>query len=220
MIPLILGGIFSIAAIKGVSNSLVDENASPSETFGVGGAAAYNALTSLKDKEFFSTEEAMMLLQLSKPTILRRFKEWQNNPESKDGIAYEGQGGRGGFRVSRKAIQKYAEDHGIVLDWEKLVISHLDKQTEETAKTTGVSQENQTLQKIELDKILLQRTELEAEYLELELQDEVDAEKIKDLRKKLLKTRMRIKNIEYDIKLLEFSFNSSPLQQDQASDKK
>lgn len=220
MIPLILGGIFSIAAIKGVSNSLVDENASPSETFGVGGAAAYNALTSLKDKEFFSTEEAMMLLQLSKPTILRRFKEWQNNPESKDGIAYEGQGGRGGFRVSRKAIQKYAEDHGIVLDWEKLVISHLDKQTEETAKTTGVSQENQTLQKIELDKILLQRTELEAEYLELELQDEEDAEKIKDLRKKLLKTRMRIKNIEYDIKLLEFSLNSSPLQQDQASDKK
>ena len=220
MIPLILGGIFSIAAIKGVSNSLVDENASPSETFGVGGAAAYNALTSLKDKEFFSTEEAMMLLQLSKPTILRRFKEWQNNPESKDGIAYEGQGGRGGFRVSRKAIQKYAEDHGIVLDWEKLVISHLDKQTEETATTTGVSQENQTLQKIELDKILLQRTELEAEYLELELQDEEDAEKIKDLRKKLLKTRMRIKNIEYDIKLLEFSLNSSPLQQDQASDKK
>lgn len=217
MIPFIFSGIIGMMASGLVSNSLTDENASPSETFGVGGAAAYNALASLKDKEFFSTEEAMVLLQLSKPTILRRFKEWQNNPDSKDGIAYEGQGGRGGFRISRKAVQKYADDHGIVLDWEKLVASHIDKQTEETARTTGVSQENQTLQKIELDKILLQRAELEAEYLELELQEEEDAAKIKELRKKILKTRMRIKNIEYDIKLLEFSLDNSPARQERAS---
>lgn len=209
MIPFLLGSLIGIAAAGSSSNSLVDENSSPGETFGIGGTAAYNALATLKDKEYFSTEEAMILLQLSKPTILRRFKEWDNNPSSKDGIAYEGQVGRGGFRVSRNTIREYAEDHGIALDWGKLVASHLDKQAEETVRTTGISQEDQTLRKIELDKILLQRTQLESEYLELELQEEEDPAKVKDLRKKILKTKMHIKNIEYDIKVLEFSLDRS-----------
>ena len=209
MIPMLLAGIVGMTATGLTTNSLVDADSSPSETFGIGGTAAYNALTTLKDKEYFSTEETMILLQLSKPTLLRRFKEWENDHDSKDGIAHEGSGGRGGFRVSRNAIRKYADDHGIALDWGKLVVSHLDKQAEETVRTTGVSQEKQTLQKIELDKILLQRTQLESEYLELELQEEEDSVKVKDLRKKLLKTKMYIKNIEYDIKVLEFSLDRS-----------
>ena len=210
MIPMLLAGIIGMAATGLASNSLVETNSSPSETFGVGGGAAYNALASLKDKEYFSTEEAMILLQLSKPTILRRFKEWHNNHDAKDGLPYEGNGGRGGFRVSRNAIRKYADDHGIALDWGKLVVSHLDKKAEETVRTTGISQKNQTLQKIELDNILLQRAELEVEYLSLELQEEKDPTKIKELRKKILETRMRIKNIEYDIKVLEFSLDRFP----------
>lgn len=209
MIPMLLAGIVSMTATGLTSNSPADENNPPVENLGIGGTAAYNALTGLKDKEYFSTEETMILLQLSKPTLLRRFKEWENDPDSKDGIAHEGQAGRGGFRVSRNAIRKYADDHGISPDWGKLVISHLDKQAEETVRTTGVSLEKQTLRKIELDKILLQRAQLESEYLELELQEEEDPVKAKDLRKKSLKTKMQIKNIEYDIKVLEFSLDRS-----------
>ena len=210
MIPMLLAGIVGMAATGFTSNSLTDANSSPGEKFGLGGAAAYNALAALKDKEYFSTEETMILLQLSKPTLLRRFKEWDNDHGSKDGIAHEGQGGRGGFRVSRNAILKYAEGHGITLDWGKLVISHLDKKAEETVRATGISQEIQTRQKIELDRILLQRAELEVEYLSLELQEEEEPVKIKELRKKILETKMRIKNIEYDIKVLEFSLDNSP----------
>lgn len=218
MIPMLLAGIFGMAATGLTSNSLVDANSSPGESFGIGGAAAYNALISLKDKEYFSTDETMILLQLSKPTLLRRFKEWDNDHNSKDGIAYEGQVGRGGFRINRTAIQKYAENHGITLDWEKLVVSQLEKQAEETVKSTGVSLENQTLQKIELDKILLQRAQLESEYLELELQEEKEPSKIKELRKKILETKMRVKNIEYDIKVLEFSLDKFPEQKSSSAD--
>jgi len=209
MIPLLLSGIIGMAAYGLPSTDPGGKSSPRSEGLGVGGTAAYHVLSELKDKDYFSTEEAMMLLHLSKPTILRRFKEWQNDPDSPDGIAYEGQGGRGGFRVSRDAVQKYAETHGISLDWGRLVTFQLEKQTEETARVTGVSQEDQTLQKIELDKILLERTRLEADYLELELQEEKDPARKTSLRKKVLKTKMHIKNIEYDIKVLEFSLDNA-----------
>ena len=55
------------------------------------------------------------------------------------------------------------------------------------------------------DKILLQKAELEVEYLELDATDEDDPQKKKELRKKILEAKMRVKNIEYDIKVLEFS---------------
>ena len=197
-----LGGVIGGASIVASNSTSLEE---PAKTLGIGGADALKALKALKEKEYFTTEEAMSLLQLSKPTILRKFKEWKDNPDSKEGIAYEGQGGRGGFRVSRASIVTYAENHGISLNWEKLIAAQIDKQAEEAEKTTGISQEKQILQKIELDKILLQKAELEVEYLELEATDEEDPQKKKELRKKILEAKMRVKNIEYDIKVLEFS---------------
>lgn len=197
-----LGGVIGGASIVASNSTSLEE---PAKTLGIGGADALKALKALKEKEYFTTEEAMSLLQLSKPTILRKFKEWKDNPDSKEGIAYEGQGGRGGFRVSRVSIVTYAENHGISLNWEKLIAAQIDKQAEEAEKATGISLEKQTLQKIELDKILLQKAELEVEYLELEAGDEEDPQKKKELRKKILEAKMRVKNIEYDIKVLEFS---------------
>ena len=41
--------------------------------------------------------------------------------------------------------------------------------------------------------------------MELEAQDEANPQKKKELRKKILEAKMRVKNIEYDIKVLEFS---------------
>ena len=204
LIP-IVGGIIGASV---AANALKDEEET-AKTFGIGGANTLKALKALKEKEYFTTEEAMALLQLSKPTILRKFKEWKDNPASKEGIAYEGQGGRGGFRVSRASIMNYAENHGITLNWDKLIATHMEKQAEEAEKETGISQEKQTLQKIELDKILLQKAELEVEYLELDATDENDPQKKKELRKKILEAKMRIKNIEYDIKGLEFSLEKN-----------
>ena len=196
--------IITGVATTGITTSMLNDDTT-ANVLGVNGSNAYNVLNTIKDKEYFSTEEVMTLLQLSKPTVLRKFKEWQSNPYSKEGIAYEGQLGRGGFRVSRDTIEKYADGHGIALNWEKLVANHIEKQAEESVKATGISREKQTLHKIELDKILLQKAELEVEYLELEATDEDDPQKKKELRKKILEAKMRVKNIEYDIKGLEFS---------------
>ncbi|MBQ7416990.1 MAG: hypothetical protein IJV18_02645 [Acidaminococcaceae bacterium] len=196
--------IITEVATAGITPSILNDETTAT-VFGVSGSNAYNVLNTIKEKEFFSTEEVMTLLQLSKPTVLRKFKEWQTNPYSKEGIAYEGQLGRGGFRVSKDTIEKYAESHGITLNWEKLVTNHIEKQAEESVKATGVSREKQTLHKIELDKILLEKAELEIQYLELEADDEEDPAKAKNLRKKILEAKMRVKNIEYDIKVLEFS---------------
>lgn len=187
---------------------------SSAEIIGTGAATALDMYKTLISKEYFSTEEAMILLQLSKPTILRKFKEWQNDPESKEGLAYEGQGGRSGFRVKRKDIDNYAVNHGITLNWDKLVELYLEEKQREEAARTGISQDKQIQQKIEMNKILIKRNELEIEGLELDLEDEQDPAKKRELRRKIIEVKKRINNIEGDSKLLEFSLEKAQSQTD------
>ena len=206
MLPLLtLLSVLQRIATDGQITSFADVSNKSTDSLGVAGATAINIMNELKEKNYFTTEEAMCLLNISKPTILRKFKAWKTNPESKFGLAYEGKGGRSGFRVSRESIDSYAQSHGIKVNWERLAEYYLNKQEEETSKETGLSKEKLTLQKIELDQILKQKAELELEFLELEAEDEKDSEKLKALRKKVLETKMKITNIDYDIKILQMS---------------
>ncbi len=180
---------------------------SVAEIVGAGTATVYDMYKTLINKEYFSTEEAMILLRLSKPTILRKFKEWENDHNSKEGLAHEGQGGRSGFRVKRKDIENYAVNHGIALDWDKLVELYLDEKQRYEAVRNGIPQDKQIQQKIEMNKILIKRNELEIEGLELDLEDEQDPVKKRELRRKIIEVKKRINNIEGDSKMLEFSLD-------------
>ena len=200
LLPILLG-----SAIAGQHASFTEISENAAGSLGVVGATAVNIINELKEKNYFTTEEAMCLLNISKPTILRKFKAWKNNSESKFGLAYVGQGGRSGFRVSRESIDTYAQNHGIKVNWERLAEYYLNKQEEETSKETGLSKEKLALQRIELDQILKQKAELELEFLELEAEGEKDPEKLKALRKKILEAKMRVTNIDYEIKILQMS---------------
>ena len=199
-LPLLLG-----SAIAGQHASFTEVSETAADSLGVVGATAVNIINELKEKTYFTTEEAMCLLNISKPTILRKFKAWKTNSESKFGLAYVGKGGRSGFRVSRESIDTYAQNHGIKVNWERLAEYYLNKQEEETSKETGLSKEKLALQRIELDQILKQKAELELEFLELEAEGEKDQEKLKALRKKILEAKMRVTNIDYEIKILQMS---------------
>lgn len=147
----------------------------------------------LKDKEYFSTEEAMILLQLSKPTILRKFKEWQNDPDSKEGIAFEGQGGRGGFRVRRNNIQKYVEDHGISLRWDELLMNKLDTEIK--------NMEGDRLKKeLNLLDLLIKNSQLDLEYETIASKNKEDIS-IQEFQK-LIKIKKRILELEYEKQIL------------------
>lgn len=187
--------------------------ASVAELIGAGAASALEMYKTLINKEYFTTEEAMVLLQMSKPTILRKFKEWENDPDSKEGIAYEkGLGGRSGFRVKREDIDNYAVTHGITLNWDNLVEVYLEEKQRDEAARTGIPEEKQIQQKIEMNKILIKRNELEIEGLELDLEDEKDPAKKKELRRKIIEVKKHINNIEGDSKLLEFSLEKAQSQ--------
>lgn len=175
------------------------------KSLGMLGANLLNALNILKSKDYFTTEEAMVLLQFSKPTILRKFDDWKKNPNDADGLQYEGPGGRGGYRVSRNTIENYAKNHGIILSWDKLALVYLDKQSQETEKNTGISQKDQILQSIELDNLFLEEAKNELQRLESIAKEEKNPQKLNEISQSILVVKMRVKSIEYDKKALELS---------------
>lgn len=204
--PLLLGSIGMIIAGLLKTSTAITDNIS--DSLGVEGANAHKIISELRSKKYFTTEEAMWLLDISKPTILRKFKIWKDNPDSKLGLAYVDLGGRNGFRISREAINTYANNHGTAVNWERLAEVYLNRQEAEERKNTGLSKEQLTLHKIEIDKIMKQKAELEIEYLELEAEAEKGQEELKDYRKKILEKKMQINNIEYEIKLLQLSLEN------------
>lgn len=108
-------------------------------------------------KEYFTTDEAMKVLGMSKPTILKKMKEKQ--------IVYTGSGGRGGFRISREELKNYAEKNNIVPQWgewgvenrsavhvpDKAEIEALIKLGEETIKYLETVKEEAKLELQELE---------------------------------------------------------------------
>ena len=81
---------------------------------GVAGAVALGAASMMQlTKTSFNTVEAMQILGLSKPTILKKLKNKELN--------FEGSGGKGGYKISKKDIEKYARLHKIEPDWSNFI---------------------------------------------------------------------------------------------------
>lgn len=205
MVPFLGPAAIASGIASAAAGAALVGNEPDSKTLGIHSATLLNAVNILKNKEYYSTEEAMILLQFSKPTILRKFDDWKKNPNNSDGLQYEGPGGRGGYRVSRTTIENYAKNHGIFLSWEKLALDYMDKQSQEAEKTTGISQKDQILQGIELDNLFLEDAANELQRLEFMYNEEKNPQKLNEIRQSILVVKMRIKSIEYDKKALELS---------------
>lgn len=106
-------------------------------------------------KSIFTTDEAMKVLGMSKPTILKKMKE--------GAIPYEGSGGRGGFRIRREALESYAERNNIVPNW-----------GEESLPTASTTDKEALEEVIKLLQIQKEEAELEVEELELDADDSTE----------------------------------------------
>ena len=110
-------------------------------------------------KSVFTTDEAMKVLGMSKPTILKKMKE--------GAIPYEGSGGRGGFRIRREALEAYAERNNIVPNWGV-----------ESLPSASATDKEALEEVIKLLQIQKEEAELEVEELELDANDSVENKRL------------------------------------------
>ena len=129
-------------------------------------------------KDFLTTDEAVLVLGMSKPTLLRKLKEGL--------IPYDGEGGRGGFRISRQALEEYAKSKNKTLNWEALKNS--DK-----AKTDLNKDKKAVIEMIKLKEIQKEEAELELEELELDANDSID------YKRNLIQAKKNIKALDREI---------------------
>ena len=136
--------------------------------------------TPTKLKEVFTTEEAMKVLGMSKPTILKKMKDGL--------IPYEVSGGRGrgGYHIRREALENYAENNNIVPNW-----------GEEDIPTNGPANKLSVEETIKLKKLQKEEAELELEEIQLEPDDSVD------YKRKLIQAKKKIKKLDKDIQALK-----------------
>lgn len=125
-------------------------------------------------KEIFTTDEAMKVLGMSKPTILKKMKDGL--------IPYEGSGGRGGFRIRREALEAYAKKNNIVPNW-----------VVETNQGIDVPDKEELEEIIKYKKLEKDELELELEELELLADDTIEH------KRNVIQLKKKIKGIDKDI---------------------
>ncbi len=173
-LPLFLGA--AIGALLGPAGIAVGAAATT-------GAAIINGLdikeSSNNLKDLYTTEEAMQVLGMSKPTILKKMKEGL--------IPYEVSGGRGrgSYHIRREVLENYAIRNNIVPNWgnENVIATRPDNKV--TVEET-----------IKLKKIQKEEAELELEELELEPVDTIE------YKRELIQAKKKIKILDKDIQAL------------------
>ncbi len=133
-----------------------------------------------KSKELFTTEEAMTVLGMSKPTILKKMKEGL--------IPYEVAGGRGrgSFHIRREELEKYAANNNIVPDWGCDAIPPTRTDNKASVEET-----------IKLKELQREEAELDLEELELEPENTID------YKRKLIQAKKKVKKLDKDIQALK-----------------
>ena len=127
-------------------------------------------------KELFTTEEAMTVLGMSKPTILKKMKEGL--------IPYEVAGGRGrgSFHIRREELEKYAANNNIVPDWGC-----------DATPPTRTDNKASVEETIKLKELQREEAELDLEELELQPEDTID------YKRKLIQAKKKVASIEKEI---------------------
>lgn len=166
------------------------------------GTAVDTAVDRLYDlvKDTLTTDEAMAVLGMSKPTILKKMKEEKVLP-------YSGPGGRLGYRIRKEDIAEYAKKNNITPKWNKVIDND---SSQNTASTSAVQIQNDYasfLNKIkqnpdllddliELTKTYQNQAKLKLEKLKLE---ESNFQNTKEYKMKVILANMEINNYESEI---------------------
>lgn len=125
-LPVLLGGLSitsSIASsVVAAATTAIAGTATAGAIAATGiaaGAAVFGGPTTRLrlTKRVFNTVEAMKILGLSKPTVLKKLKDKE--------LHYEGNGGKGGYNISQKDIEDYAKKHKITPNWDDFIITDL-----------------------------------------------------------------------------------------------
>lgn len=213
MIPYLsaIGTLFGLAALSPAVAPIVgrlefDDQASTAEE---NAKIIFNLV-----KDTLTTDEAMMVLGMSKPTILKKMKYEKVLP-------YSGQGGRHGYRIRKEDIAEYAKKNNITPQWAK-VIDNTPIQDTSSASTIQIQKEYASfLEKIKQDPALLDdlieltktyqnQAKLKLEKLKLE---EPEAQNSKEYKMKVILANMKINDYEAEIlqyNLLKRSLSSQP----------
>ena len=157
-------------------------------------------------KTTFNTVEAMQILGLSKNTILKKLKTGE--------LHYEGNGGKGGYRISQKDIENYARLHKIKPNWDNF------KRTELTAEE--FEKQVKAVEAVESNPVLLEsmikileaekrRLELGLELKKLDL-EEGNVMSLRDFRKKFIVAEQLIN--EYDKMINSYKLRLHSLDKD------
>ncbi len=171
----------------------------------VAGSAVGTAVDRLYDlvKDTLTTDEAMAVLGMSKPTILKKMKEEKALP-------YSGPGGRLGYRIRKEDIAEYAKKNNITPKWNKVIDTVA---TQDTSLPSAIQfQDLEAFDKmfeqdptllddvIELTKTYQNQAKLELEKLKLE---EPDAQNTKEYKMKIILANMKIN--DYELKIQQYN---------------
>lgn len=129
-------------------------------------------------KPYYTTEETMLILGMSRTTILKKMKEKK--------LKYEGKGGRGGYRFKKEDIIEYAQNNNIKPEWEALNTSLADSDfnSQDVARIRHDA---------EYIKIQIERCKIELRLLRLNASD--DKKVIEENKRKELQIKLKLTDI-------------------------
>lgn len=163
--------------------------------------AILNKIQASTSKSLYTTDEAMLVLGMSKPTILKKMRE--------NKLKYDGNGGRGGYRFKKEYLFEYARNNDIDLNWDKVE----DRQNSFDIVNDIFNE--QDIKRLENEKNIIK---LEVERCKLKLQllkvcESDDEEVIKDNESKKLEIKLKLADImeiviKYQMIFTEIGFNS------------
>lgn len=151
-------------------------------------------------KDTLTTDEAMAVLGMSKPTILKKMKEEKVLP-------YSGPGGRLGYHIRKEDIAEYAKKNNITPKWNKVIDNDSSQDTSSTSVVQIQNDYVSFLKKIKQDPSLLDdlieltktyqnQAKLKLERLKLE---ESNLQNTKEYKMKVILANMEINNYEAEI---------------------
>ena len=163
--------------------------------------AMLNKIQASASKSLYTTDEAMLVLGMSKPTILKKMREKK--------LKFDGNGGRGGYRFKKEYLFEYARNNDIDLNWDKVK----DKQSSFDILNDIFNE--QDIKRLENEKNIIklkvERCKLELQLLKICKSDEVEV--IKENESKKLEIKLKLADImeiiiKYQMIFTEIGFNS------------
>lgn len=166
-----------------------------------------------KVKDTLSTDEAMVVLGMSKPTILKKMKYEKTLP-------YSGPGGRIGYRLRKEDVAEYAKNNHITPRWDKI----LDQSREQPQFSPEISLNptdyesflNQITKKPAILDSLIELTKTKQKQAQLKLQElKLEDDAILNTKEHKIKViQMELEISKYEEQLLQYNILKETIKTD------